>query len=49
MSTDKHTIVVLAHEPGHGWITFAVVHDLDTAQRAEIDALTLGFDEVRVA
>jgi hypothetical protein len=44
VNTSKHTIIVLAHEPGRGWITYAAVRSMDVAERAEADALAEGFD-----
>lgn len=42
-------IAVIAHEPGAGWITYAVVSSLEVAAHAETDALAEGFDAVVVA
>jgi len=42
-------LTVLAHEPGAGWITFAVVDRPEVAEHALLDALTDGFDEAVIA
>ena len=42
-------LTVLAHEPGRGWITFAIVDSLKTADRAIDAALMDGFDEAVIA
>jgi hypothetical protein len=44
VSTSKNTITVIAHEPGRGWLIYAVVSSIAVAERAEADALTEGFD-----
>jgi hypothetical protein len=48
MDTSKHTITVLAHEPGRGWITYATARSGMVAERAEAEALAEGFDATTI-
>jgi hypothetical protein len=47
MSASENTVIVLAHEPEYGWLTYATVCSRDV-ERAETDALAEGFDLTEV-
>ena len=48
MSASKHTIIVLAHEPGHGWIEYLCTAHSDVAMTAADAALEEGFDAIEI-